>query len=106
MSDVKSCPRVDIGGQAVMEGVMMKAPDAIAITVRRPDGTMVVQRREYTPAARKHKWMGWPIIRGVVNMGSMLSMGMGTLEDSMKMLGEEYEEEYSYDDEGDYSDEE
>ena len=95
MSENKSCPRVDIGGQAVMEGVMMKAPDAIAITVRRPDGTMVVQRKEYTPAARKHKWMGWPIIRGVVNMGSMLSMGMGTLEDSMKMLGEEYEEEPS-----------
>ena len=93
MSEVKSCPRVDIGGQAVMEGVMMKAPDAIAITVRRPDGTMVVQRKEYTAAAKKHKWMGWPIIRGVINMGSMLSMGMGTLEDSMKMLGEEYEEE-------------
>ncbi len=93
MSEVKSCPRVDIGGQAVLEGVMMKAPDAIAITVRRPDGTMVVQRKEYTPAAKKHKWLGWPIIRGVVNMGSMLSMGMSTLEDSMKMLGEEYEEE-------------
>ena len=58
MSEVKSCPRVDIGGQAVMEGVMMKAPDAIAITVRRPDGTMVVQRKEYTPAAKKHKWLG------------------------------------------------
>ena len=95
MSEIKSCPRVDIGGQAVLEGVMMKAPDAIAITVRRPDGTMVVQRKEYTPAAKKHKWLGWPVIRGVVNMGSMLSMGMTTLEDSMKMLGEEYEEEPS-----------
>ena len=95
MSEAKSCPRVDIGGQAVLEGVMMKAPDAIAITVRRKDGTMVVQRKEYTPAAKKHKWLGWPIIRGVVNMGSMLSMGMSTLEDSMKMLGEEYEEEPS-----------
>ena len=92
MSDKKSCPRVDIGGQAVLEGVMMKAPDAIAITVRRPDGTMVVQRKSYTPASKKHKWLGWPIIRGVVNMGSMLSMGMGTLEDSMKMLGEVEEE--------------
>ncbi|MBR3764982.1 MAG: DUF1385 domain-containing protein, partial [Clostridia bacterium] len=95
MSEHKSCPRVDIGGQAVMEGVMMKAPDAIAITVRRPDGTMVVQRKEYTPASKKHKWMAWPIIRGVINMGSMLSMGMGTLEDSMKMLGDAYEEEPS-----------
>lgn len=95
MSETKSCPRVDIGGQAVLEGVMMKAPDAIAITVRRKDGTMVVQHKAYTPAARKHKWLGWPIIRGVVSMGSMLSMGMSTLEDSMKMLGEEYEEEPS-----------
>ncbi len=95
MADNKTCPRVDIGGQAVLEGVMMKAPDAIAITVRRNDGTMVVQRKEYTPAAKKHKWMGWPIIRGVVNMGSMLGMGMSTLEESMKMLGEEYEEEPS-----------
>ncbi len=95
MSETKSCPRVDIGGQAVLEGVMMKSPDAIAITVRRTDGTMVVQRKEYTPAARKHKWLGWPIIRGVVNMCSMLGMGMSTLEDSMKMLGEEYEEEPS-----------
>ena len=95
MSEVKSCPRVDIGGQAVMEGVMMKAPDAIAITVRRKDGTMVVQRKEYTPLSKKYKWLGWPIIRGVVNMGTMLSSGMTTLEDSMKMLGEEYEEEPS-----------
>ncbi len=95
MSEKESCPRVDIGGQAVMEGVMMKAPDAIAITVRRPDGTMVVQHRPYTAASKKHKWMGWPVIRGVVNMGSMLAMGMNTLEDSMKMLGEEYEEEPS-----------
>ena len=95
MSEQKSCPRVDIGGQAVMEGVMMKAPDAIAITVRRPDGTMVVQRKEYIPPAKKHKWLGWPIIRGVVNMGTMLSQGMSTLEESMKMLGEEFEEEPS-----------
>ena len=63
--------------------------------MRRPDGTMVVQRKEYTPAAKKHKWLSWPIVRGVVNMGTMLSMGMSTLEDSMKMLGEEYEEEPS-----------
>lgn len=36
-----ACGRVDIGGQAVLEGVMMKAPDAIAISVRRPNGTIV-----------------------------------------------------------------
>ena len=44
-----ACPRVDIGGQAVMEGVMMRSPDAIAIAVRRPDHSIVVKRSEYTP---------------------------------------------------------
>ena len=53
--------RVDIGGQAVMEGVMMKSPDAIAVAVRQSDGGIVVDREDYVPAARKHKWMGWPL---------------------------------------------
>lgn len=83
---------VDIGGQAVLEGVMMKGPEAIAITVRRPDGKMVVEYQPYTPLSKKHKWMGWPIIRGTVNMVNMLVMGMNTLETSAKMLGETEEE--------------
>jgi hypothetical protein len=48
---------VDIGGQAVLEGVMMKGPDAIAITVRRPDKTMVVDYKKSEPLSKKHKWM-------------------------------------------------
>ncbi len=87
MSKTAACPRVDIGGQAVMEGVMMKAPDAIAIAVRRPDDSIVVKRKEYIAPAKKHKWMGWPIVRGVVNFCSMLSMGMGVLQTSTEMLG-------------------
>ena len=83
---------VDIGGQAVLEGVMMKGPDAIAITVRRPDKTMVVDYKKSEPISKKHKWMGLPIIRGAVNMVNMLVMGMTTLETSAKMLGTEEEE--------------
>ena len=79
--------RVDIGGQAVMEGVMMKSPDAIAIAVRRPDQTIVVTRHEYEPLSKKHHWMGLPFIRGAVNMATMLSSGMQTLTESTKMLG-------------------
>ncbi len=82
-----SCPRVDIGGQAVMEGVMMKAPRAIAVSVRRPDNTIVTKLTPYTPISEKHKWMGWPVIRGVVNFCHMLSMGMNTLQQSTDMLG-------------------
>ena len=87
MSSKQKQQRVDIGGQAVMEGVMMKAPDAIAVSVRRPDGTIVTKRREYIPLSRKHRWMGWPFIRGMVNFVTMLSMGMGVLQESTDMLG-------------------
>lgn len=82
-----SCPRVDIGGQAVMEGVMMKSPDAIALAVRRPDKTIVVTRHEYVPLSKKHKWMGYPFLRGMVNMATMLTSGMSTLQESTEMLG-------------------
>ncbi len=83
----ESCPREDIGGQAVMEGVMMRAPRSIAIAVRRPDKSIVVKYSDYIPLKEKHKWMGYPFLRGIVSMATMLSTGMGTLEDSTKMLG-------------------
>ena len=78
---------VDIGGQAVMEGVMMRGPEATAITVRRPDGSMVAKYQSFVPVSKKHPWMGKPFIRGAVNMATMLYYGMNTLEDSTKMLG-------------------
>lgn len=92
MAKEKKCPIVDIGGQAVMEGVMMKAPDAIAVAVRRPNGEIVVDRQTYKPVTDKHKWMKLPIIRGCVNMVSMLAMGMQVLTKSTEMLGIEDEE--------------
>lgn len=82
-----SCPVVDIGGQAVMEGVMMRGPESTAITVRRKDGTMVTKFSAFEPLSKKHPWMGKPFIRGAVNMATMLYYGMNTLEDSTKMLG-------------------
>ena len=87
------CPRVDIGGQAVLDGVMMKAPDAVAVAVRRQNGDIVVKREAYEAPSKKHKWMGLPFIRGSVNMVQMLALGMRVLTDSVKMLGEDTEEE-------------
>ena len=77
----------DVGGQAVMEGVMMRSPTATAVTVRRPNGTMVTKLTPFVPLKQKHPWMGKPFIRGIINMGTMLYYGMNTLEDSTKMLG-------------------
>ena len=87
------CPRVDIGGQAVLDGVMMKSPDAIAVAVRRPNGDIVVKREDYELPSKKHPWMGKPFIRGSVNMVQMLGIGMRVLEDSMKMSGNEEAQE-------------
>lgn len=86
-SQQSSCPKFDVGGQAVMEGVMMRSPNATAVTVRRPDGTMVTKLTPFIPLKEKHPWMGKPFIRGVINMGTMLYYGMNTLMDSTKMLG-------------------
>lgn len=79
----------DIGGQAVMEGVMMQSPanESIAIAVRRPNGRIYVTCEHREPLAKKHKWMGLPVIRGCVNMVAMLKMGMQTLDKSTQMLG-------------------
>ena len=83
----QSAQKFDVGGQAVLEGVMMRSPNATAVTVRRPDGTMVTKLTPFVPLKEKHPWMGKPFIRGVINMGTMLYYGMNTLEDSTKMLG-------------------
>ena len=89
MSEKKSIQYKDIGGQAVIEGVMMHSPanESIAIAVRRPSGRIVVTCEHKEPLSRRHPWMGWPIIRGCVNMVVMLKMGMQTLDKSTQMLG-------------------
>ncbi len=79
--------KFDVGGQAVMEGVMMRSPNASAVTVRRSDGTMVTKLTPFVPLKDKHPWMGKPFIRGIINMCTMLYYGMNTLSDSTKMLG-------------------
>ena len=85
----------DIGGQAVLDGVMMKSPDAIAIAVRKENGDIVVKRDPYVSPSKKHPWMGKPIIRGAVSMGVMMKMGVKVLQDSADMSGALDEEEPS-----------
>ena len=89
MSQNKQIKYQDIGGQAVMEGVMMQSPanESMAIAVRRPNGRIYVTCEHREPLSKKHKWMGLPLIRGCVNMVVMLKMGMQTLDKSTQMLG-------------------
>ena len=56
-----------IGGQAVIEGIMMRNKDKYSIAVRKPDNDIEVTVRDCKVLTEKHKWMGYPIIRGVVS---------------------------------------
>src|SRR5438309_812869 len=68
-----------VGGQAVLEGVMMRSPHAWAIAVRKPSGEIASHSEPLARPSEKHKWMGWPIVRGVVTLGYAMSLGFRAL---------------------------
>lgn len=78
-----------IGGQAVMEGVMMKNKDQYAVAVRKPDNEIVVEVKEYTGMVKNKKIKNTPIIRGVLNFIDSLVLGMSTLTFSASFFEEE-----------------
>ena len=82
-----------VGGQAVMEGVMMKSPTGVALAVRRADGTIATKYDGWATKAKKGTFLGLPIVRGVVTFIETLSTGMNTLTESAKLAGEDIEEE-------------
>jgi uncharacterized protein YqhQ len=72
-------PSAAVGGQAVMDGVMMRGPHSWAVAVRRHDGSIAVQHRAITSFASKHRWARIPIVRGVVALIEALVIGMKAL---------------------------
>ncbi|MBI2679065.1 MAG: DUF1385 domain-containing protein [Candidatus Koribacter versatilis] len=78
-----------VGGQAVLEGVMMRSPHACAIAVRRPDGGMAVHSEPVARPSEKHKWLGWPVIRGVATLGQAMGLGFRALKFSANVALEE-----------------
>jgi uncharacterized protein YqhQ len=68
-----------VGGQAVLEGVMMRSPHAWAIAVRKPSGEMATHGEPLERPSDKHKWMGWPVVRGVMTLGYAMSLGFRAL---------------------------
>ena len=69
-----------VGGQAVLEGVMMRSPHAWAIACRKPSGEISVHSEPLERLSEKHKWMGWPVLRGVVTLGHAMSLGFRALK--------------------------
>ncbi|PYX36633.1 MAG: DUF1385 domain-containing protein [Acidobacteria bacterium] len=68
-----------VGGQAVLEGVMMRSPHAWAIAVRKPSGEIATHSENLDRPSEKHKWMGWPVVRGVVTLGNAMTLGFRAL---------------------------
>ena len=91
----KACPafRTTIGGQALIEGIMMLGPDKKAIVVRKPDGELEVKEEPRKLIKDKCAILGWPLIRGVVNFGSSLINGVRALFYSADFYPEDDEPE-------------
>lgn len=75
----KPNPEDIAGGQAVLEGVMMRHGTKIATAVRRPDQEIVFQQREYTPLTKRYKVLGWMFIRGTITLFEMMFLGIKSL---------------------------
>ena len=87
------CDRLGkVGGQAVIEGVMMKAGERTVTTCRKEDGTLVVTDDSFVSVRTKHKILDLPIVRGVVNFVEMMMLSFKTLGASADALGLEEEE--------------
>ena len=83
------------GGQAVMEGVMMRGKSLYAMAVRKPNGEIAIVSRDIADPTKKHFWLKWPVIRGIVGFGAALVIGMKTLTESAELATEGEEEELS-----------
>ncbi|MBI3478344.1 MAG: DUF1385 domain-containing protein [Acidobacteria bacterium] len=77
---LESGEEILVGGQAVMEGVMMRSPHAWGIAVRKASGEIVTHSEPLERPSEKHKWMGWPVVRGVMTLGHAMSLGFRALK--------------------------
>lgn len=81
-----------VGGQAVLEGVMMRSPHAWGIAVRKPSGEIATHTEPLERLSEKHKWMGWPVLRGVITLGHAMTLGFRALKFSANTALDEVQE--------------
>lgn len=92
-NDTKKGHITSIGGQAVIEGVMMRGPKDIAVAVRKPDGEIVIDKKPIASLLQKHKFFKLPIVRGVVSFIESLVVGTKALMYSASFFDVEEEED-------------
>ena len=81
--------RTSIGGQALIEGILMRGPEKQAIVCRKADGSLVTRVEALELIRQKHPWMGWPLIRGVVSFLDSMVKGVQALTWSAEQQPEE-----------------
>jgi uncharacterized protein YqhQ len=86
-------PDKNVGGQAVIEGVMMRSKNRISTAVRIPSGEILVKSEDYIPISKRRKFFGLPIIRGVITFFEMLVIGIKTLNFSADIAVKEIEKQ-------------
>ncbi len=92
--EIKACPmkKTSIGGQALIEGVMMRGLEKTAMAVRHTSGEIVMEEWA-TKGKERPKWTKWPLIRGVINMVESMAMGYKCLMRSAELSGLDAEED-------------
>jgi uncharacterized protein YqhQ len=78
-----------IGGQAVLEGVMMRGPSAWSVAVRKPDGEIAEVNRPISSFLLRHRWARLPVVRGVFALGESLAIGFRALAISANYAAQE-----------------
>jgi uncharacterized protein YqhQ len=82
-----------VGGQAVLEGVMMRSPHAWAIACRKPSGEVSTHSEPLERLSERRKWLAWPVIRGVVTLGHAMTLGFRALKFSANVALDELQPE-------------
>ena len=85
--------KILVGGQAVIEGVMMRAPRSYATAVRRSNGEIEIDRHEFSSVLERRKYLNVPVLRGIVSLFEMLKIGLDSLQWSAEISMEDLEPE-------------
>ncbi|MDP8268448.1 MAG: DUF1385 domain-containing protein [Candidatus Tenebribacter davisii] len=85
--------QIEVGGQAVIEGVMMRGPKNLATAIRRKDKSIEVNKTSFVSKTKQNKFLGFPIIRGFVSLIEMMIIGIKTLNFSASRAELDWEDE-------------
>lgn len=93
MSDKKSVHKTSVGGQALIEGIMMRGPKGSAMSVRLPDGSIDTEYKTFKSFKERCRILGWPFIRGVSSFIESMIIGYKCLLESAEKSGMMEDEE-------------